>query len=202
MASEARRAVTARYRERNREVIRAKGREYQKEHPGRKHGSAERQRQYRAANPDKVRQWRANAREKIAKNPEKQRERQRQAYRVGGRERALQRQHGLGFADLAALLAAQDGKCYLCGDPIEGGGSGSIAIDHDHSCCPPLKSCNYCRRGITCGMCNPLVGFARDDPERLRRIADNLEAVLLDTRARIAAKPQQLSLITMDEEAS
>ena len=51
-------------------------------------------------------------------------------------------------------------------------------VDHDHLCCPARKYCLICIRGVACRSCNFAVGFAQDDPERLRRIADNLEDAL------------------------
>lgn len=71
----------------------------------------------------------------------------------------------------AALWDAQEGRCYLCHDPLPG----SPATDHDHRCCPAGASCQICRRGLACNACNRLIGMARDDPGRLHRIAGNLE---------------------------
>jgi hypothetical protein len=80
--------------------------------------------------------------------------------------------HGADFAaDYETMWAEQDGCCYLCGEPL----AGKVNVDHDHSCCPPGKSCRLCRRGLACTRCNTLVGLAGDDPTLLRRIAANLE---------------------------
>jgi hypothetical protein len=76
------------------------------------------------------------------------------------------------------LWDAQDGKCYLCGDPLpslEGHGYALPHTDHDHACCRRGSHCEKCRRGLACRACNQLIGVAHDDPDRLRRIADNLE---------------------------
>lgn len=75
--------------------------------------------------------------------------------------------------DKAAMWDSQDGRCYLCGDPME---ADSVDIDHDHSCCPKGRSCRTCRRGLAHHRCNVIIGWALDDPARLRRIADNLAA--------------------------
>lgn len=88
-------------------------------------------------------------------------------------------------ADLMRMHDAQQGLCYLCGDPLPHDRH-FLAIDHDHRCCPPKSSCARCRRGLTCHGCNVLIGHAQDDPQRLRRIADNLEAAIAAAGERIA----------------
>ncbi len=40
-----------------------------------------------------------------------------------------------------------------------------------------------------------MIGFAQDDPARLRQMADNLEAALKDVDARLAMKPEQETLL-------
>jgi Recombination endonuclease VII len=82
--------------------------------------------------------------------------------------------HKLRLADYDALWESQGGKCYLCGDDLVRGRK--THIDHDHSCCPRNKSCALCRRGLSCDLCNWIIGYAGDDPGRLRMLADNLEA--------------------------
>lgn len=145
----------------------------------------ERERRYREANPERRREWDRQSR---ARNADAIRKRQRARYSREGPAIAL-RKHGMTPADYTALWDRQGGRCYLCGDELAGRGSGKAAIDHDHACCPPGRSCDYCRRGITCGRCNQLIGFAQDDPARLRLIADNFEPVLHATRERVTFKP-------------
>lgn len=111
----------------------------------------------------------------------------------------LRTSHGITPAEKQAMLDAQDGRCYLCGDELT---YDEAVIDHDHECCRPTPtrrgvrrfSCQYCRRGLACERCNHVIGHAGDDPERLRRIAGNLAAVLPLVRARIEGKPQQIAL--------
>jgi hypothetical protein len=81
---------------------------------------------------------------------------------------------------------AQDGKCYLCGDPLTPEVTRAVHLDHDHSCCRLGRSCAKCRRGLACRACNALIGHAKDDPDRLRRIADNLERANEGVRQRMA----------------
>lgn len=77
------------------------------------------------------------------------------------------------------MFTAQNGLCYLCVEPLRtdriGPKGGWIHVDHDRSCCRGEKSCGSCIRGLACFACN--VGIAKFDesPERMRRVADNLE---------------------------
>jgi hypothetical protein len=64
-------------------------------------------------------------------------------------------------------------------------------IDHDHSCCPQRRSCDICRRGLACGRCNKLLGLANEDPARLHRIANALEAANTLVQARLPGRPIQ-----------
>jgi hypothetical protein len=107
------------------------------------------------------------------------------------RENIRLHRHGLRPGEEVGIYEAQQGACYLCNDPLPDD-QASRQIDHDHRC-PHLakQSCGYCRRGIACRHCNLLIGYAFDDPDRLRRIADNLEAAIADVTRRLASKPVQ-----------
>jgi hypothetical protein len=201
--------------------------------------AGEAKRQYRAANPEKVREqdrrsgekyraagkgkrkpedshryYMANRERNIEKSKQRNRrlkeadpERVRAMKREEGRRRyrtdpegtaehfrrmKLAWRHGMRAEDWAAMWTAQDGRCYLCGDEMT---MERAHLDHDHRCCPRGKSCQYCRRGLACPECNQLIGLARDDPARLRRIADSLEIALKDADARLALKPEQETLL-------
>jgi hypothetical protein len=107
--------------------------------------------------------------------------------------------HGIAPAEKQAMLDAQGGCCYLCGEPLA---YDEAVIDHDHRCCSDVTrtgrrrvtSCAYCRRGLACGECNTFIGRVGDDAERLIRMGRNLADALAAATARIAGKPQQLSL--------
>lgn len=81
--------------------------------------------------------------------------------------------HGISVEKFTELLEAQEYKCLGCLTEInERSGQ---AVDHDHSCCPGRVSCGRCIRGILCKLCNAGLGFLKDDPGTLRRLADYLE---------------------------
>ncbi len=91
---------------------------------------------------------------------------------------------------------AQDGRCYLCGDPLPEVTDHEVHLDHDHGCCRKgTRGCAICRRGLACLPCNLLIGYGKDDPDRLRRIADGLEAASAAVRERMAAAPRQGTLL-------
>ena len=94
--------------------------------------------------------------------------------------------HGTELGPLfESLWEAQDGKCYLCREPLKRNVKRAIHLDHDHSCCGPERTCEKCRRGLSCKECNLAIGWAGDDPDKLRRIADNLEKAIAVTNGRL-----------------
>jgi hypothetical protein len=75
----------------------------------------------------------------------------------------LRQRHGLTVAGLVAMWEAQDRRCHrypkcskILSDPravIVGGRD--ARVDHDHSICPQKEhSCERCRRGLACNICN------------------------------------------------
>lgn len=74
------------------------------------------------------------------------------------------------------MVIDQSSCCYLCGDQLDFEAPRKVHMDHDHGCCPRGKSCGECIRGLACEDCNHGIGHFRDDPSRMRRAADELEA--------------------------
>lgn len=71
--------------------------------------------------------------------------------------------HGITQEWFDAKLAEQNNCCALCGELFVE----TPRIDHKHSCCPPLKSCDKCRRDLVCNSCNVLIGMCRESEEIL-----------------------------------
>jgi hypothetical protein len=81
-----------------------------------------------------------------------------------------------------AMFEAQDGLCDSCGEPDPMGEN--LRVDHDHSCCPGVKSCGKCVRRLLCNPCNLGIGIFKDDPDRLLAAA----AYLIRTRSEAPKK--------------
>lgn len=75
------------------------------------------------------------------------------------------RKYGLTVADYANLLAAQNGKCAICGR-TENGKRINFDVDHDHV--------TGKIRGLLCNRCNRLLSNAVDSVEILRSAQDYL----------------------------
>jgi hypothetical protein len=91
----------------------------------------------------------------------------------------LKHRHGITAERWEEMYLAQDGRCYLCEDAIDRSG---MHLDHDHACCPGNRACGVCVRGLACQLCNQGIGQFGDDPDRMRRVADNLERANLRLR--------------------
>lgn len=55
-------------------------------------------------------------------------------------------------------------SCQSCG------GTSSLCIDHDHTCCPGRTSCGECIRGVLCANCNSALGQVHDSVDRLNQL--------------------------------
>jgi hypothetical protein len=153
----------------------------------------EKQRLYYLANREAIQQKQAAYREAHrTKNVQYQRQ-----YYPGNkarwRELDFKKRHGMSPEEWAAMWQAQDGRCYLCDDELDPD-SRHTHVDHSHECCPQRKSCRACRRGLACSSCNAAIGYAFDDPERLRRMADALERAQASASERIGRSGEQLTL--------
>jgi hypothetical protein len=114
-------------------------------------------------------QYRARRREAIAKHQANYRARNRPKvngwaarYRSSGQHR--DNKYGLSAGQFDAMLAAQGGRCAICGREF---GEKTPHIDHDHACCSSKSSCGRCVRGLLCQACNQGLGNFKDDPLRM-----------------------------------
>lgn len=86
--------------------------------------------------------------------------------------------YGITRENFDAMLAAQGGGCAICGT-TEPGGVGEWHVDHDHACCSTRRTCGNCNRGLLCGRCNIMLGYARDDTNLLASAIAYLRGTLV-----------------------
>lgn len=79
------------------------------------------------------------------------------------------------------MLAAQHGVCAICHNPEKQtnkltGEPLPLSVDHDRTCCPGVRGCGKCNRGLVCRNHNVGLGMFDDDPVLLKEAARYLES--------------------------
>lgn len=92
----------------------------------------------------------------------------RDAARVYDPERSrwqtIHKKYGITKVIFEKMLADQNGVCAICkGKPNRN----YLSVDHDHACCPGVKTCGNCIRGLLCAACNAFLGRVNDNPDTL-----------------------------------
>lgn len=109
------------------------------------------QRQWRALNLDKVKQYDSK------RDKEKR------------REKAWERRYGITREDYENLLKRQGHCCAICKtNGVQRKGHTYFHVDHDHSTGKV--------RGLLCDLCNRGLGYFKDDPYLMRKAAKYLES--------------------------
>jgi len=72
----------------------------------------------------------------------------------------LKRAYGISFQEYKEMLAAQEGKCAICGTQ-DMGKRKAFAVDHCHTCNEV--------RGLLCSPCNTAIGLLREDLNTMKR---------------------------------
>jgi hypothetical protein len=93
--------------------------------------------------------------------------------RGSSRARRLKHTYNITETTWDQILADQGHQCALCGTDSPGGKG--WMVDHDHACCPGIRSCGACIRGILCGHCNSGLGQFQDSVDRLRKAIDYMD---------------------------
>ncbi len=86
------------------------------------------------------------------------------------RDKDLRKNFGIDLTEYRRMLLAQGGVCAICKQPEMAQRNGRakwLAVDHDHV--------TGAVRGLLCSNCNPMIGYGKDDPARLRAGAEYLE---------------------------
>ena len=81
--------------------------------------------------------------------------------------RDLKRKYGITLETYNEMLTEQNHSCACCGKHTDNEHH-RLAVDHDHT--------TGSVRALLCSNCNRALGFAQDDPNLLRKMADYLES--------------------------
>jgi len=84
-----------------------------------------------------------------------------------GRNYSRLKRYGLSSEQYKSMLQKQNGLCAICGTDKPGAGHSELYIDHDHS--------TGTIRGLLCRDCNLMLGYSKDDPNRLLQAIQYLE---------------------------
>lgn len=94
----------------------------------------------------------------------------RAAYPNHYRDKELRKNFGITLSDYEMMLGTQGGVCAICAQPERGTLRGKLkrlAVDHDHA--------TGKIRALLCSNCNPMIGYAGDEPTLLRKAAEYIE---------------------------
>lgn len=86
---------------------------------------------------------------------------------------ALKAAFGMEPGEYARMLAAQGGKCAICGTPPPP--NKRLCVDHCHQTAQATGTKKGSVRGLLCSPCNRAIGALRDDPVLLRKAATYLD---------------------------
>lgn len=79
-------------------------------------------------------------------------------------QRNRNRRHGITQDWFEVKVKEQDNRCAVCHKVFEM----TPHIDHNHGCCPLLRSCDKCRRDFLCNSCNVMIGMSLESEEILQ----------------------------------
>ena len=82
------------------------------------------------------------------------------------REGNLKRKYGISLDDYHKMFESQNGLCAGCNKP-QVDFQRRLAVDHRHS--------DGKVRGLLCDRCNPILGYANENPYTLRKLAQYIE---------------------------
>lgn len=81
--------------------------------------------------------------------------------------------HGTTVAHLLEIQESDIPECAACKS------TDLLKVDHDHACCPSVKSCGNCVRGYLCHACNTAEGLLRS-VDRVLALAEYMMKNLRD----------------------
>lgn len=88
-------------------------------------------------------------------------------------ERRLEKTYNI---TLATYNSFAEKGCNVCGAETGSSSNRNMHVEHDHACCPGLKSCGKCVRGVVCNRCNTALGLY--DTGKLRQDYPNRDKII------------------------
>jgi recombination endonuclease VII len=77
------------------------------------------------------------------------------------RRDSLRHKYNLSLEEFEEMSLQQGNVCAICNEKPHGS---NLSVDHDHNCCPGVRSCGRCVRSLICQRCNTALGLLRDNP--------------------------------------
>lgn len=118
----------------------------------------------------KTRRYRSTHPEVSRATSKKSRDKRKDKNRLLHRKWHLKTNYGLTVEQYAEMYAVQGGVCAVCRRPetiLRRGKVKSLEVDHNHE--------TGQIRELLCGACNPALGLLKEDPLRIRALADYIE---------------------------
>lgn len=82
-----------------------------------------------------------------------------------------QYRYGISQKQFELMKKSQNNKCAICLNTFVE----TPNIDHNHKCCPGVKTCGKCLRKLLCRRCNRALGLIHDDLNIARQMVKYLE---------------------------
>jgi hypothetical protein len=107
------------------------------------------------------------------------------------RQERLEFHYGLTVPAYQRLLAKQGGVCAICGEASRGSKTvAALFVDHCHA--------TGVVRGLLCGSCNSMIGFAQDSAERLAKGITYLQNTLVEAQGQTAELLAEINGVNYD----
>lgn len=90
------------------------------------------------------------------------------------RNHKLKYLYNISFDQYNTLLIKQNNRCIGC-NKHELECKNKLSVDHNHKCCPGVRSCGKCIRGLLCSQYNHALGLLSDNIQTLQNLINYLK---------------------------
>jgi hypothetical protein len=110
--------------------------------------------------------------------------------------------YGMSAERITRMFEEQQGRCYMCDEPLDLAAKKGYTIDHDHGCCRGNKSCGECVLGLACDSCNRGAGAFGDSEDRMELAASRRRTARANMLAAKIAQTELPINLTHKEESA